>query len=83
MRLFLVFLISLLCISYCSAEELILGRVISIDQDKGTVQMEVVDGPADLRDDAGQKPKVITIERTALPKNTQQNALVRVWGSHG
>ena len=81
MRLFLVFLISLLFGSYCSAEEIILGRIISIDRDKGAVAMEVVDGPDDMRDDAGQKPKVIMLEQKALADDIRENTLVRVWGN--
>ena len=81
MRLFLAFLIFVLCGQYCSAEELVLGRVVSIDQEKGTVAMEVVDGPADLRADSGEKQKVITLERSVLPTDTRVNSLVRMWGT--
>jgi hypothetical protein len=81
MRLFLVFLISLMCGSYCCAEEIVLGRVISIDRDKESVAMEVLDAPDDLRDDSGQQPKVLMLDRKALPEDIRENTLVRVWGS--
>lgn len=81
MRLFLIFLISLLCGSYCCAEDIILGRVMSLDPQKDSVVMEVLDGPADMRDASGQKPTTITLERKALPKDVRENAIVRVWGS--
>ena len=82
MRIVLVFLIAAFCCAgRCGAEELVLGRVVSIDKDAGTVSMEVVDGPAGMQGDSGDQQKIVTVDRKSLPADIRMNKIVRIWGS--
>jgi hypothetical protein len=84
MRVILVFLILCLCAGRSFAEELIMGRVVSIDTRSGTVALEVLDGPDKLMQEmkkAGSQASRITIDRKALPGPVTENSVVRVWGT--
>ena len=98
MRTILVFLTVLFGLSayHVLADELVLGRVVSVDQDHGTVAIEVLDGPDELmKADRGgpypptknslsgpkPSPTVITINRQQLPDDVGVNSIVRIWGS--
>jgi len=99
MRTILVFLTVLFGLSayHVLADELVLGRVLSVDQDHGTVAIEVLDGPDELmkRDRGGlyppamnslsgpkTVPPVVTIIRRLLPDDIRVNSMVRIWGSY-
>src|SRR5512139_4063207 len=98
MRIIPILLTVLLIISArcISADEYVLGRVVSIDRSRGTVAVEVLDGNADLmRTDRGRArppgndprrrpqspPAVIIIDRHLLPDTITLNSTVRIRGS--
>jgi len=84
MRVILVFLILFLCAGRSFAEELIMGRIVSIDTSSGTVALEVLDGPENLMQvlkNPGAPPSRITIDRKSLPEAVTENSVVRVWGT--
>ncbi len=94
MRFVPIFLTVLLIVSArcVSADEYALGRVLSIDRNRGTVAVEVLDGADDrMKKDRGrdrlpnrgsargpQSPKVIIIDRRLLPNTITVNSTVRI-----
>jgi hypothetical protein len=97
-RIIPIFLTALLIVSArcISADEYVLGRVLSIDRNRGTVAVEVLDGADDLmKTDRGRArspgnysrrspqspPAVIIIDRHLLPDNITVNSTVRIRGS--
>ena len=98
MRIIPIFLTVLLIVSArcISADEYVLGRVLSIDRNRGTVAVEVLDGaddrmktdrssarsPANNSSRSPQSPPaVIIIDRHLLPDNITVNSTVRIRGS--
>jgi hypothetical protein len=93
-RLILIVLTVLLIVSArcVSADEYVLGRVLSIDRNRGTVAVEVLDGADDrMKKDRGrarppnngsarvpQSSRVIIIDRHLLPDTITVNSTVRI-----
>jgi hypothetical protein len=92
---FVPFFLTVLLIIFArciSADEYVLGRVLSIDLNRGTVAVEVLDGADDrMKKDRGrarppnsgsargpQSPKVIIIDRRLLPDTITVNSTVRI-----
>jgi len=84
MRVILVFLILFLWAGRSFDEELIMGRVVSIDKSTGSVALEVLDGPEKMMQEVkkpGAQPYRITVAKEALPGPVAENSVVRVWGT--
>ena len=97
MRFVPIFLTVLLIVSArcVIADEYVLGRVLSIDRNRGTVAVEVLDGADDrMKKDRGrvrpphngsargpQSPRVIIIDRRLLPNTITVNSTVRIHGA--
>ncbi len=94
MRFVPIFLTVLLIVSArcVSADEYALGRVLSIDRNRGTVAVEVLDNTDDrIKTDGGRtrppnngsvrgprSPRVIIIDRRLLPDTITVNSTVRI-----
>lgn len=78
-----------------SADEYVRGRILSIDRNRGTVAVEVLDGTDDrMKKDRGrarppnngsargpQSPRIIIIDRHLLPDAITVNSTVRIHGA--
>lgn len=86
----------IVCARCISADEFVLGRVLSVDRNRGTVAVEVLNGagnprkteqgsvlsPANNSSRAPQSPPaVIIIDRHLLPDTITVNSTVRIRGS--
>ena len=65
-----------------SAEDLFLGRVLSVDRETGKLSVALMDGEEhpENSENAG-KSIVVTIPADRLPKNLLPGNVIRIWGA--
>ena len=70
-------------VSHASAEDLFVGRVLSVDRDTGKLSVELMDegDNPDSREN-GRKNVEVTIPPDRLPKSLLPGNVIRVWGGY-
>ena len=70
-------------VSPASAEDLFVGRVLSVDRETGKLSVELMDdgeNPSDRKN--GGKSIEVTIPADRLPKSLLPGNVIRVWGGY-
>jgi len=70
-------------VSPASAEDLFVGRVLSVDRETGKLSVELMDdgeNPSDRKN--GGKSIEVTIPADRLPKSLLPGNVIRVWGKY-
>lgn len=85
MRIFILILTGVLLNGWApdaSAEDLFLGRVLSVDRDAGRLSVLLIEEEPDEMDGGGTAGKSVevAIHPDRLPKNLSPGSIVRIWG---
>ncbi|MCF8129567.1 MAG: hypothetical protein K9N10_13725 [Deltaproteobacteria bacterium] len=62
-----------------SAEELFLGRVLSVDSERGKLSVVLIESESDT-DTHGEKSIDVSIPKDRLPKRLLPGNIIRIWG---
>jgi hypothetical protein len=62
-----------------SAEELFLGRVLSVDPERGQLLVALIESENDT-DTHGEKSIEVSIPKDRLPKRLLPGSIIRIWG---
>jgi len=67
-------------VSPAPAEELYLGRVLSLDRDAGKLSVVLIDASNGLEEEESDAKRVeVTIHPDRLPKNLSPGSVIRIW----
>jgi len=85
MRTFLLFLIAVLLNGWAaeaSAEDLFLGRIVSVDRDAGKISVLLIDEGSDGVDgkESDGTPVDVAIRPDRIPEHLSPGSVVRIWG---
>ena len=64
-----------------SAEDLFLGRVLSVDRQTGELSVALMDGGEHPESENAGKSIAVTIPADRLPKNLLPGNVIRIWGA--